>query len=217
MTRPTSPLSGIDTNLFPELPSLMYKESSLSEQEKEKEKEKEKSPVKKSTPSKSRTHSPESISSSQRSMPSFFGKKEKGQKEKGQKEKGQKEKGQTKKEEEQPQPPPTWLRRKIKGPIAPQPSSPKEKGTTYDKEKCKKFIQADPTVQEGSNVKNPFTNKPITKGKATYKKILKECQEQHARSPKPTTQAKKSKPKKSFILPGESFEDLDVKSLLEED
>jgi hypothetical protein len=200
-----------DTHLFPELSSLMYKASPLSEREEEKEKKqsqvktpspKTRTPSPKTrTPSpKTRTPSPESISGSQRSMPSFFGKKE------------EKKKG---------EPAPTWLRRKIKGsketkrqPISKK--SPKEKGTTYDKEKCKKFLQADQLVQEGSNVKNPFTNKPITKGKATYKKILKECKE-NTESSNPIPQSKKPKTKKSFILPGESFEDLDVKSLLKED
>jgi hypothetical protein len=217
----------LDTNLFPELPSLMYKESTLAEKEEEteeeteKEKGKRKSPVQKGTSPKTRISSLESISSSERSssertsersMPSFFVKKKEKEEQKRQEQKRQEEKRQ----EEKPQPPPTWLRRKIKGPIVPKPLSPKEKGTSYDKETCKKFLQTDQVVEEGTNIKNPFTNKSITKGKATYKKILKECQQQ-VKSPNPSTQVKKSNAKKAFILPGESFEDLDVNALLEED
>ena len=86
----------------------------------------------------------------------------------------------------------------------------------YDLNKCKKIIESDSKLSDGDTIKNPFTNKTITKGKPTYKKLLKECI-QAIKDFEMAKQTKvspvKSKKSKRLSTSGE----FDLKRFLEED
>jgi hypothetical protein len=90
----------------------------------------------------------------------------------------------SKKNTKSPSPPP---KKNTKSPSPPpkkkteSPSPPKKKTESpspppkYDLDKCKKLLEQDSKISEGETIKNPFTNRQITKGKPTYKKLIKEC------------------------------------------
>ena len=75
-----------------------------------------------------------------------------------------------------PSPPPKL--KKSPSFLSPSPP-PKTKSPSppakYDLEKCKKLLEQDSKTSDGETIKNPFTDRQITKGKPTYKKLIKEC------------------------------------------
>jgi hypothetical protein len=180
----TSPAQELLLSLSPRSPTLRTPGQSPS---RSKSKSKSKSPFPSPPSTRSTRTSTLTTPETPRNIPTFFRTPER-----------------TEGKEEQP----TWLKKKVKGTKAAKKTSTKKQSTKksppkYDKEKCKQFLEEDQRVEEGSNIKNPFTNKAIIKGKATYKKIVKECSGIVGGPRGPS--------------PRRGSESIDVKSLLEKD